>query len=70
MVKKTYYSHYVELPMITFPTLVTQISYDGRGDSIIRREEYRNVRTKDFPKDALFDYKVPADARRVTPFGK
>ena len=70
VVKKTYYSHYGELPMITFPTLVTQISYDGRGDSIIRREEYRNVRTKDFPKDALFDYKVPADARRVTPFGK
>ncbi len=70
MVKKTYYSHYVELPVMTFPTMVTQISYDGKGDSIIRREEYRNIRTKDFPADALFDYKVPANARRVTPFGK
>lgn len=70
IVKKTYYSHYVELPAMTFPTLVTQISYDSKGDSIIRREEYRNIRTKDFPKEALFDYKVPTNARRVTPFGK
>ena len=70
IVKKTYYSRYVDLPAMTFPTLVTQISYDSKGDSIIRREEYRNIRTKDFPKEALFDYKVPANARRVTPFGK
>ena len=68
IVKKTYYSHYVELPAMTFPTLVTQISYDGKGDSVIRREEYKNIRTKDFPKDALFDYRVPANAKRVKPF--
>lgn len=68
--KKTYYSRYVTLPVLTFPTLVTQIAYDGKGDSIIRREEYRNIRTKDFPQDALFDYRVPANARRVSPFGK
>lgn len=68
--KKTYYSHYVTLPAMTFPTLVTQIAYDHAGDSVIKREEYRNIRTKDFPADALFDYKIPANARRVTPFGK
>ncbi len=68
--KKTYYSHYVELPVMTFPTMVTQIAYDNKGDSIIKREEYRNIRTKDFTKDALFDYRVPANAKRVTPFGK
>lgn len=70
IVKKTYYSHYVVLPVLTFPTLVTQIAYDGKGDSIIRREEYRNIRTKDFAEGALFDYRVPADAKRVTPFAK
>ena len=70
IVKKTYYSRYVEQSVFSFPSLITQISYDTKGDSIIRREEYRNVRTKDFPKNALFDYKVPANAKRVNPFGK
>ena len=70
IIKKTYYSRYADLPILTFPTLITQISYDNKGDSIIRREEYKNIRTKDFPKNALFDYKVPANAKRVTPFGK
>ena len=68
--KKTYYSRYVELPMLTFPTMVTQIAYDHAGDSVIRREEYHNIRTKDFSKDALFDFRVPTNARRVTPFEK
>ena len=68
--KKTYYSRYVELPAMTFPTLMTQIAYDHAGDSVIRREEYSNIRTKDFPAGALFDYRVPANARRVSPFGK
>lgn len=67
--KKTYYSRYVELPVMTFPTMVTQIAYDNKGDSVIKREEYSNIRTKDFPADALFDYRVPANAKRVTPFG-
>ena len=70
VMKKTYYSRYVELPVMTFPTLVTQIAYDNKGDSVIKREEYTNIRTKDFPSDALFDYRVPANARRVSPFGK
>ena len=70
IMKKTYYSHYVELPVMTFPTLVTQIAYNHAGDSVIKREEYRNIRTKDFPQDALFDYRVPSNAKRVTPFGK
>lgn len=68
--KKTYYSHYVELPVMTFPTMVTQIAYDSKGDSVIKREEYKNIRTKDFPKDALFDYRVPTNAKRVSPFDK
>ncbi len=70
IIKKTYYSRYFEQSVFSFPSLVTQISYDTKGDSIIRREEYKNIRTKDFPSSALFDYKVPANAKRVNPYGK
>lgn len=70
IIKKTYYSHYVDLSALSFPTLVTQISYGNAGDSIIKREEYHNIRTKDFAPGALFDYRVPAGARRVSPFSR
>lgn len=70
IMRKIYYSRYVELPVMTFPTLITQISYDNKGDSVIKREEYSNIRTKDFPAGALFDYRVPANAKRVSPFGQ
>ena len=70
LTKKTYYSKYFSLPTMSFPTLVTQIAYDDKGDSVIRKEEYRNIRTKNFASNALFDFKVPANAKRVNPFGK
>ena len=69
VVKKTYFSHYVDLPMVSFPTRVTQIAYGANGDSTIRKEEYKNIRTSDFPADAPFNYTIPANAKRVKPFG-
>ena len=68
VLKKYYYSHYSNLTSYTFPTRITQISFGSHGDSTIVREEYGNIRTSDFGKEAMFDYSVPADARRVTPF--
>lgn len=68
IVKKTYYSQYTTLPSVSFPTRITQISYNGVGDSVIRREEYKNIKTSGFAPNAPFNYQVPANARRVTPF--
>lgn len=67
LMRKVYYSRYTALPSFSFPTSVTQISYDTKGDSVIKKEEYRNIRTSGFGSEALFDYKVPATARRVSP---
>ena len=66
--KKTYYSKYVVLPNLTFPTVITQIAYDSKGDSIVKKEEYKNIRTKDFPDESLFNYRVPKGAKLVSPF--
>ena len=68
IVKKTFYSQYISLPKVSFPTRITQISYNGVGDSIIRREEYKNVKSSGFAADAPFNFQVPATARRVNPF--
>lgn len=67
--KKTFYSAYVELPMVTFPTKITQITYNDKGDSIVSREEYNNIKTKDFGINTKFEYSVPSNAKRVNPFG-
>lgn len=68
LMRKTYYSHYVAYPNYSFPTSITQISYDNKGDSVVRKEEYKNIKTNNFGADALFDWRVPKDARRVSPF--
>ncbi len=71
ILKKTYYSDYVTYPNISFPSVITQISYDlVKGDSVIKKEEYKNIKTKDFNNNALFEYKVPKNAKRVEPYKK
>lgn len=70
IVKKTFYSQYTTLPFLTFPTRITQIAYNGTGDSIVRREEYKDIQTSSFPSDAPFDFQIPTHAQRVSPFEK
>lgn len=70
LTRKTYYSRYQDFAALTLPTLVTQIAYDGTGDSVIKREEYHNIRTSNFAADALFDFSIPANAKRVNPATK
>ena len=67
MTRKTYYSRYTEFRTFTMPTLVTQIAYNGLGDSVIKREEYRNIRTEGFGSESLFDFTIPNNAKRVSP---
>lgn len=68
IVRKTYYAEYVRLPMVSFPTRITQISYGNVGDSIVRQEVYKNIKTSGFASSEMFDFKVPANAKRVNPF--
>lgn len=68
IVKKTFYSNYTTLPTLSFPTRITQISYNTLGDSTIRKEEYKNIKTSGFAADAPFQFRVPSNAKRVNPF--
>ena len=66
--KKTYFSDYITLPNFSFPTVITQISYGSKGDSVIMKEEFKNIKTDNFTDDALFRYTVPKGAKRVNPY--
>lgn len=65
---KTFYTNYITLPNVSFPTTITQILYDEKGDSIIRKEEIENIKTNDFPNENLFDFQIPENAKRVNSY--
>ncbi len=65
IITKTFYTNYITLPNVSFPTTITQISYNNRGDSILRKEEITNIKTNDFLNDSLFNFQIPENAKRV-----
>ncbi len=68
--RKVYYSKYMYLSQFTFPTQITEISYDSPSDSTVKREIYSNVKVDQFTDNTLFDYKIPSSAKLVSPFIK
>jgi hypothetical protein len=45
------------------PLRITEISFESKTDSTIRLSVFSNVRTKDFPDNNYFNYKIPEDAK-------
>lgn len=68
--RKVYYSKYMHLSQFTFPTQITEISYDSPTDSTVKREVYSNIKVDQFTRNSLFDYKIPSSAKLVSPFIK
>lgn len=62
VINKIYYAHYDFSQRFVFPQRITEISYMGTKDSMIRLDVYSNIRVDVY--DEMFDYKVPADAER------
>ncbi|MDD2192418.1 MAG: hypothetical protein PHO12_07745, partial [Bacteroidales bacterium] len=58
--RKVYYSKYMHLSQFTFPTQITEISYDSPTDSTVKREVYSNIKVDQFTRNSLFDYKIPS----------
>lgn len=62
VINKIYYAHYDFKQRFVFPHRITEISYIGAKDSMIRLDIYSNIQIDTY--DAMFDYQVPADAER------
>jgi hypothetical protein len=63
IMKKIYYSNYTDLLTFRMPLRITEISFETKTDSTIRLSVFTNVRTKDFPENNYFNFKVPDDAK-------
>ncbi|MBP3254275.1 MAG: hypothetical protein J6M30_07185 [Bacteroidales bacterium] len=68
IMKKIYFTDYISDSWLTFPRCVTQITYNNQGDSVITKEEYKNICTEGCSADTLFDFTVPVSAKRVSPY--
>jgi hypothetical protein len=60
--KKIYYSRYADFKSFRMPLRITEISFESKSDSTIRRSVFSNVRTKDFPDSSYFNFKIPDNA--------
>lgn len=62
-IKKIYYNRYSDQSSFSLPMRITEISYEGKSDSVIRLSVFSDVRTSGFPDTNYFDFKIPADAK-------
>lgn len=64
ILRKVYYYNYTNLDGVDFPKTFTEILYQEK-DSIVTKTEYSDFRINDRAKDALFQFKIPEDAKLV-----
>ena len=63
IMKKIYYNSYSDFKTFMLPTRITEISFENKPDSTIKRSVFSNVRTSDFQNNNYFDFKIPDDAK-------
>ena len=63
IMKKIYYSNYADFTTFRMPLRITEISFETKADSTISLSVFSNVRTKDFPENNYFNFKIPDDAK-------
>lgn len=62
--RKLYFSRY-EYGRIALPMRVTEVEYTSPTDSLVRLSRYSNLRFGAEAASEMFDFQVPADAKRV-----
>ncbi len=70
VIKKTYYTNYQKVQDISFPLNITEFNFDTKGDSTITRRLYTNVKTNKDVDQTWLNYKIPGDAKVLTPAKK
>ena len=66
IVKKIYYTNYKDFSEFRLPLKIIEINYMPKGDSIISRTNFTDVKVSLTPDNNYFNFKIPDDAK---PFG-
>ena len=65
VLKKIYYSNYIDLNSFRLPSRIIEISYTSSTDSIVNRTIFSNIEVSNLPNSNYFNFKAPEDATPV-----
>lgn len=65
IVKKIYYSGFSNYGHFALPRNITEFEYLAKGDSIISRKTYTNIKTNDEANNSFFDFRIPKEAKII-----
>lgn len=68
--RKIFYSSYQRCGAFSFPARITEIDYNTPKDSVLSRQIYSNIQIDNFRGKTYFDFKIPSNAKKVSPFKK
>ncbi len=63
ILKKIFYYEYSSFPQFTLPSKVVEYNYMPKGDSIINKITYSDIKTGDQAKSSYFNFKIPVNAK-------
>ncbi len=63
--KKTYYSDYHDYSNFVLPIKITEIVYGEKGDSIVSRKTFSDIKVDAEADDSYFNFSIPANARII-----
>ena len=64
---KVYYSNYQNVQNMQLPLNITEFQYLPEGDSVISKRSYSNIKTNEQVDNTYLNFKIPANAKLVTP---
>ena len=65
VIKRSYYYNYTKVFNYNFPLAITHIEYSEKGDSIVEKTVYSNIKVNNLATNSYFDYQIPASAKIV-----
>ena len=63
IVRKIYYLNYNNFTQFRLPSKIIEINYLPKGDSIISRTVFSDVKVSSSPDNSFFNFKIPEDAK-------
>jgi len=65
LTKKIYYYDYYNHPSLKLPQKVVEFNYLPKGDSVVNKLVYSNIKLNEQANSTWFNYKIPANAKVV-----
>jgi len=65
MTKKIYYYDYYITSNFRFPQKVVEFNYLPKGDSIVNKSVYSNIKINEQANSSYFNYKIPSNAKII-----